>query len=176
MYNVTFTNIQMSTRYYDPSWWGLAEPIYISACPRNNSIKVGSVNGVHFVNITATSENGIFLSGSKDSLLNGIQFTNFTLKLVKSTTFSGGYHDYRPGCEGLVLHRMSGVFMEYIEDVLLQNLDLHWKEEAHLSDWGLPFDFSPSTVYNMKFVEFVQMYGKSSRADSYLDDRSQSNG
>lgn len=173
MYNVTFTNIQLSTRYYDPSWWGLAEPIYISACARDNSTKVGSVNGVHFVNISATSENGIFLSGSKDSLLNGIKVTNFTLKLVKSTTFIGGYHDYRPGCQGLVLHRMSGVFMEYIEDVLLQNMDIYWNEEAHLSDWGLPFDFSPSTVHNMKFVDFIQKYGKRSRGDSYLNERSQ---
>ena len=136
-------------------------------------MKVGLLNGIHSVNITPTSKNGIFLSGSKDNLLNGMQFT---LKLVKSTIFSGGCHDYRPGCQGLILHRMSRVFIEHIEDVLLQNLALHWKEETHLSEWGLRFDFGPSTVYSMNYVEFVQIYGKNSRVDSYFDGRSQSNG
>ncbi|XP_050148235.1 uncharacterized protein LOC126623385 isoform X2 [Malus sylvestris] len=33
---ITFSNINMSTRYYDRSWWGRAEPIYATTCPRHS--------------------------------------------------------------------------------------------------------------------------------------------
>lgn len=156
-YDVTFANIEMTTRYYDPSWWGLAEPIYISICPRNSSTTVGSASNVRFVNITATSENGIFLSGSEASYLKGLHFTNVSVNLARSTNFSGGYHDYRPGCQGLVEHRMSGIFMQFIEDVWMQDVVLRWKK-ADLSDWGLPLDFTSSTVNGMHLLNFGHTY------------------
>ncbi|KAF3946301.1 hypothetical protein CMV_027420 [Castanea mollissima] len=55
--DITFSNINISTRYYDPSWWGRAEPIYVTTCPRDSSAKEGSISNVVFINITANSEN-----------------------------------------------------------------------------------------------------------------------
>ncbi|RVW46991.1 hypothetical protein CK203_074464 [Vitis vinifera] len=42
--DVTFSNMNIKTRYYEPVlWWGRAEPIYITTCPRDsNSKKVPS--------------------------------------------------------------------------------------------------------------------------------------
>ena len=40
IYNITFSNILINTRYYDPSWWGNSEPIYVTACPRDPLTKV----------------------------------------------------------------------------------------------------------------------------------------
>lgn len=37
---VAFRNVSLSTRLYDPSWWGAAEPIYVTAVPRNASTQV----------------------------------------------------------------------------------------------------------------------------------------
>lgn len=39
--HVRFQNISASTRLYHPSWWGAAEPIYVTALPRNRSTQVG---------------------------------------------------------------------------------------------------------------------------------------
>ncbi|RXI01134.1 hypothetical protein DVH24_001368 [Malus domestica] len=72
--DITFSNINMSTRYYDQSWWGTAEPIYMTTCPRHSKSKKGSISNLLFVNITSTSENGVFLSGSKDGLLSDLRF------------------------------------------------------------------------------------------------------
>ncbi|KAG0597558.1 hypothetical protein M758_12G004200 [Ceratodon purpureus] len=155
--NVTYANIKMSTRYYHPSWWGLAEPIYISACNRTPDTAVGSVTNVRYINITIISENGIFLSGLEKSFLKGMEFKNVNMTLVRSTSFPGGYHDYRPGCQGMVAHRMSGLFMEYVEDIWMQKVRVQWKG-ADVLDWGLPFDFTPSTVHDMHLVDFENKY------------------
>lgn len=155
--NVTFANIHMSTRYYHPSWWGFAEPIYVTACPRTVATVVGSVNNVHYINITTTSENGIFLSGSEESFLKGLHFNNVNVTLVRWTNFSAGYHDYRPGCQGLVKHRMSGLFMEYVEDVWMRKVILQWKG-CGMKDWGLPFDITPSTVRDMHLMDYENAY------------------
>jgi hypothetical protein len=155
--NVTYANIQMSTCYYHPSWWGLAEPIYVTACPRTPDTVIGSVNDVHYVNITTTSENGIFLSGLEESFLKGLHFRNVNVTLLRWTNFTGGYHDYRPGCQGLVMHRMSGLFMEYVDDIWMQRVVLRWKGSG-VSDWGLPFDITPSTVHDMHLVDYENTY------------------
>lgn len=151
--NVTYANIQMSTCYYHPSWWGLAEPIYVTACPRTPDTVIGSVNDVHYVNITTTSENGIFLSGVGESFLKGLHFRNVNVTLLRWTNFTGGYHDYRPGCQGLVMHRMSGLFMEYVDDIWMQRVVLRWKGSG-VSDWGLPFHITSSTVHDMYLVDY----------------------
>lgn len=156
--NVTFANIQMSIRYYDPSWWGLAEPIYITACPRTPTTKVGSITNVHFINITATSENGIFMAGSNESHLQGLNFKNVSVSMKRSTNFSSGLQDYRPGCRGLVEHRTSGVFMAFVEDVSMDDVKLQWKQENGLSDWGLPLDLIPSSVNNINLLGFHSSY------------------
>jgi hypothetical protein len=148
----------MSTRYYDPSWWGLAEPIYITACPRTPTTKVGSITNVHFINITATSENGIFMAGSNESHLQGLNFKNVSVSMKRSTNFSSGLQDYRPGCWGLVEHRTSGVFMAFVEDVSMDDVKLQWKQENGLSDWGLPLDLIPSSVNNINLLGFHSSY------------------
>ena len=161
--NVTYVNIKMSTRYYDPSWWGLAEPIYVTACNRTPETAVGSVSNVRYINITTISENGIFLSGLERSFLKGIRFRNVNLTLVRSTSYAGGYHDYRPGCEGMVAHRMAGMFMEYVEDIWMEKVRVQW-QGAHVADWGLPFDFTPTTVHNMHLVDYENTYADQMKA------------
>ena len=41
MHNVSFDNITISTRYYNQTWWGGAEPIYVVATPRTATTQVG---------------------------------------------------------------------------------------------------------------------------------------
>jgi polygalacturonase len=155
--NVSFVNIKMSTQYYDPSWWGRAEPIYITACPRSASTKVGSISNVRFINISAISENGMFITGSKESLLRGLTFQNVSLSMKRSTNFQGGMQDYRPGCQGLIEHSTSGVFMAFVQDVNMDNVILDWQEN-NLSDWGLPLDFFHSSVNKISLRGFSSSY------------------
>ncbi|XP_052173474.1 exopolygalacturonase [Diospyros lotus] len=148
--DVTFTNIDIRTRYYDPSWWGRAEPIYLTTCPRDSNSKAGSISNVQFINITATSENGVFLSGSQGATLSNLKFLNVNLSYRRWTNYAAGMVDYRPGCQGLVNHNTSGMMMEHVEGLELENVDMRWSG----APWNNPLDLRPSTVNNISFLNF----------------------
>lgn len=151
--DITFSNINITTRYYDPSWWGRAEPIYVTTCSRNSCFKAGSISNVLFINITATSENGIFLSGSEDGKLSDIRFINMNLTYRRWTKYAGGLVDYRPGCQGLVKHNTAGIIMEHVEGFEVENVNMRWFD-AKTGLWNNPLDFRPSTVNNISFFNF----------------------
>lgn len=151
--DVTFSNIKISTRYYDPSWWGRAEPIYVTTCPRDQSSKAGSISNLLFINISAVSENGVFLSGSDGGILSNLKFINVNLTYRRWTDFPGGLVDYRPGCRGLIHHNMAGLIMEHITGLELKNVDMKWSE-SRLKGWNNPLDFRPSTVNKVSLLDF----------------------
>lgn len=151
--DITFSNINITTRYYDESWWGRAEPIYITTCPRDGNSKAGSISNLQFINITATSENGVFLSGSKGGLLKNLKFYNVNLTYRRWTNYADGLVDYRPGCQGLVNHSSAGFMMEHIDGLNIENLNMIWAEEK-TGGWNNPLDFRPSTVNNISLLNF----------------------
>ncbi|OIW05197.1 hypothetical protein TanjilG_19828 [Lupinus angustifolius] len=151
--DIVFSNINISTRYYDPLWWGRAEPIYVTSCPRDSTSKEASISNIHFINITANSENGIFLSGSKRGLLRNLRFINMNITYTRFTNYSGGLLDYRPGCQELVKHGTAGIMMEYIEGLEVKNVEMKWSN-YELEQWNNPLEFKPSTVNNISFLNF----------------------
>ncbi|CAI9100089.1 OLC1v1037019C1 [Oldenlandia corymbosa var. corymbosa] len=151
--DITFSNINITTRYYDPSWWGRAEPIYVTTCPRHRNSKQGSISNVQFINITASSENGIFLSGSEHGILRNLKFVNVNLTYRRWTNYAGGLLDYRPGCQGLVNHSTAGFVMEHIDGLNVENVNMRWSEETS-GGWDNPLEFRPSTVNNISFLNF----------------------
>ncbi|XP_065856637.1 uncharacterized protein [Euphorbia lathyris] len=151
--DITFSNINISTRYYDPSWWGRAEPIYVTTCPRDSNAKEGSISNLLFINITATAENGVFLSGSKGGLLSNLRFINMNFTYRRWTKYAGGMVDYRPGCQGLVNHSAAGIIMEHIEGFEVENVNMRWSHTEQ-EQWDTPLDFRPSTVNNISFFNF----------------------
>lgn len=151
--DVIFSNINISTRYYDPSWWGRAEPIYVTNCPRNSSSKIGSISNIRFINITANSENGVFLSGCKDGLISDMKFSNLNLTYRRWTNYPAGLVDYRPGCRGLVNHSMAGIIMEQVKGLEVRNVNMLWAKDQS-QWWNNPLDFRPSTVNNISLINF----------------------
>lgn len=152
--DITFSNMNISTRYYDPSWWGRAEPIYITTCPRSSSSTEGSISSLLFVNITIVSENGVFLSGSPNGLLTDIKFKNMNITLRRWSNYTSGLVDYRPGCQGLMNHSATaGITMEHVNGFSVENVDLKWSDD-NLNDWNVPLEFRPSTVNNVSFDGF----------------------
>lgn len=151
--DMIFSNINISTRYYHPSWWGRAEPIYVTTCPRDASSKAGSISNLLFVNITATSENGIFLSGSGGGVLSNLKFLNMNLTYKRWTKFPDGLVDYRPGCQELVKHQPAGFMMEHIDGLVVEDVVMKWSSDESMR-WNNPLDFRPSTVNNISLLNF----------------------
>ncbi|KAK8935308.1 hypothetical protein KSP39_PZI013985 [Platanthera zijinensis] len=151
--DIVFSNINISTRYYDPLWWGRAEPIYITTCPRDSSSKSGSISNILFKNISALSENGVFLSGSRDGILRNLTFKNVNLTYRRWTAYSGGLYDYRPGCQELVNHSTSGIMMEHIDGLNLENVSMKWFKNR-TKDWVYPMQFKGSNVNKLSFHDW----------------------
>ncbi|KAH7299199.1 hypothetical protein KP509_25G077000 [Ceratopteris richardii] len=157
IYDVVFSNFNIMTRYYDVSWWGRAEPIYLTSCPRSSSTVAGSIYNISFVNITAVSENGIFMSGKDGGLLRNVVLENVKLHLHRITNYTGGLLDYRPGCQGLVEHQNSGIFVEQVSGLLLNNVQVFL--DPNISTPFVPIDIAPSTLKeNIKFMNFSLLY------------------
>ncbi|KAJ4799564.1 Pectin lyase-like superfamily protein [Rhynchospora pubera] len=152
--NIVFSNIKISTRYYDPLWWGRAEPIYITSCPRFSYSKSGSISNIRFENISAVSENGIFLSGTNHGLLRDIKFKNVNLTYKRWTKYPGGLFDYRPDCQGLVKHNTAGLMVEHVSGLDIQNVNMKWSKSSLISGWGVPLYFRPNTVDKLSFHEW----------------------
>eukprot|EP00250_Pteridium_aquilinum_P010066 c19130_g1_i1 orf=64-1611(-) len=153
IFDVVFSNFNITTRYYDSSWWGRAEPIYVTSCPRTAVTAVGSITDITFVNITAVSENGIVLSGLEGGMLRNVRLENVTVYVQKVTNDTGGLLDYRPGCQGLVEHRNSGIFIENVSSLALDNVHIHLAPNVHRHI--APIEWIPATVSEgFYFVNF----------------------
>lgn len=151
----------MSIRYYDPSWWGRAEPVYLTTCRRDDSKSSkagGAISNVEFVNITAISENGMFLSGSNGGLLRDVRFQNLSLSYSRRTKYPGGLADYRPGCQGLVKRSgTAGMVVEGVQGLEVRDVNMRWFGDGGVgigSSWNNPLDFKPSTVNNVSLFNF----------------------
>uniref|UniRef100_M8AUX7 Polygalacturonase n=1 Tax=Aegilops tauschii TaxID=37682 RepID=M8AUX7_AEGTA len=155
--NVVFSNIKMRTRYYHPSWWGRAEPIYITTCPRHPGSKEGTISDVSFINISSVSENGVFLAGSRHSLLRNLKFKNVDLTYRRWTNYTGGLYDYRPGCQELVKHKTGGMMLEQISGLEIDNVRMRWSRGS-LQGWDVnPLLFRPSTIDRLSFHDWQSL-------------------
>lgn len=161
---VVFSNIRISTRYYDPSWWGRAEPIYVTSCPRASDTVVGSIANVQFVNISAVAENGIVLSGSCGGMLHNLKLQNVQVQLQRFTKYQSGLLDYRPGCQGLIKHQNSGVFIQDVSNLILQNVTLYLAPSIQLS--VVPLEFTPHTITGSVHLVNFSIVALSSLSDA----------
>ncbi len=137
--NVLFANCTVETRLFSPHWWGRAEPIYVTALPRNEATRVGRVRHVRFSDILCRSENGIFVAGCESSPIEDLVLDNVRVEIDKWTKWEGGRHDRRPvlGGEhtGLSEAPTDGVFIEHAAGVRLGGVDVAWG--AHRQPyWG----------------------------------------
>ncbi len=130
MENILFSNCTVETRLFSPHWWGRAEPIYVTALPRNDATRVGRIRHVRFSNILCRGENGIFVAGCADSAIEDIAFDNVRVEIDKWSKWPGGQQDRRPmlGGEhtGLSDAPTDGIFVEHAREVRLHGVDIQW--------------------------------------------------
>ena len=87
--NVTWSNIQIETRYQAARWWGNGEWLSISSNPRDLPSPPSRIHGMKFINITGRSENGGLLSGLSRGV-SDIRFENINVKIASWSNYSNG--------------------------------------------------------------------------------------
>lgn len=139
--NVIFDNIIIEGRLFDNVWWGKAEPIYVTAYKRQPGNardanwrfakgqtigSVGEVRNILFNNITAKSENGVYVGGEPGKISN-IRFQNVDLEIEKMTSFKGGLYDLRPSDTiGILEAKTSGFYFDKAAHISVKNCTVKW--------------------------------------------------
>jgi hypothetical protein len=85
--NVTWSNINIETRYEAARWWGNGEWLGITNSPRNEPC--GTIRDMKFINISGRSENGGLLSGLSGGI-SDITFENIHIKIATWSNYSSG--------------------------------------------------------------------------------------
>lgn len=131
--NVSFTNCIVETRRFHPLYWGRGEPIYVTAVPRNDGDKAGTIRNIRFFNIRCRSEGGVFIQGTEDAPIENLSMESVAVEMINRSRWEGGHHDLRPthGDEhgGLEEHKIHGVFIKHARDVYMRRIRTRWIDE-----------------------------------------------
>ncbi len=96
MEHMLFSNMIIETRLFPGRWWGVGEPIYVTALPRNPQTTPGQIRDVRFRNIIARGENGVYLQGCPQSRPENVEFVDVRVRIAKTTEHPAGLQDPRP--------------------------------------------------------------------------------
>lgn len=132
--NVLFSNITIDTQLQPNKWWGAGEVIYVNNRPRNPGVKLGRLRQIRFSNILCKGENGIYLHGSTNQLIEDVIFDNVRVELGKTTDIPGGFYDDRPidGASaggqfaGIYTNSIAGIFAREVNGLTLRNMQVVW--------------------------------------------------
>jgi len=94
--NVLMSNIVLETRRFGGPWWGCAEPIYITAVPRNAATKVGKIRNVRFSEIRGVAQNGIFIMATEPGGIKNLSCKGIDLELRQNSKWENDSYDIRP--------------------------------------------------------------------------------
>lgn len=138
--NVVFANIIIVNRLHSGHWWGKGEPIHLSALRESEQGPAGKISNIRFSNITAQSETGILVYGTKESRIEHLSFRNVQLSVRrgKYTDSYGGNFDLRPAAskaEALFKHDIPAFYAQYVKDLSLEGFEVEWGD-------GLPDFFT----------------------------------
>jgi polygalacturonase len=144
--NVLFSNIIINTRLYSGHWWGKGEPIHVSSGQDTRNGKPGIINNIRFSNITATSETGILIYGTENSVIDNICLESIKLTINKGryTESYGGNFDLRPVYPleiAVFKHDIPGLYAQYVKHLTVSQFELNWGA-------GLPSFFTNAIEIN----------------------------
>jgi hypothetical protein len=135
--HVLFSDILIQTRLFNGSWWGKAEPIYISDARGGNwggGSGTTAVNAVRFSNITIEGEAGILVNGSKLGSIKDLSFDQVRVRLKggPASPVVGGNFDLRaigvPVAGAIVKHDIPALYFHNVEGLKIHGLTVEWAD------------------------------------------------
>jgi len=146
----------IQTRLFNGSWWGKAEPIYISAGRgggRRGGAGTAAVNAVRFSNITIEGEAGVLVNGSALGSIKDLTFDQVRVRLKggPASPVVGGNFDLRaigvPVSGAIVKHDIPAFYFNNVEDLKIHGLEVDWADP-------LP-DFFSGAIYCQNFKDLT---------------------
>jgi hypothetical protein len=167
--HVLFSNILIQTRLFNGSWWGKAEPIYISTSADGSyggASEMAQVSSVHFSNITIESEAGILVNGQALGSIRDLTFDQLRIRLKggSASPSVGGNFDLRatgvPVSRAIVRHDIPALYFRNVEGLKISGLEVEWAD-------SLPEYFSDA-IYceNFKGLTIAGFVGRQAPTNS----------
>jgi hypothetical protein len=133
--DVIFSDISIETHLIDGQWWGLGEPVHISVANYGPAGPLGSVSGIRFENVNATSEAPIILYSQERGHIRNIAFAGYrqTIRYSGLDRYFGGNLDLRPTTpDSLAITRadFAGLVARGVDDLDLRGFSLDWEDAA----------------------------------------------
>jgi len=153
-------------REVTPDWWGKGEPLFFSAGYRYHGKPQypGKIRRVRVSNITAKSENSIFMGGCPESSIENVLLENVVLRFDKRSNEQSGQFDEQPPELGnsVYRHNTPGVYMRRCKDCEIDGLRVDWGEKpepewSHLAELEL-----------CENIDLRRIYGKAAQPDLEL--------
>ena len=110
----------------------------------------GDVRNIRFINISSTSENGIFIGCNTPGKVSDILLQNVDLRLKKQTAYEGGVYDRRP-CEG------EGFLKSKVYGIMAENASRIIVRDFHVDANGFPGYESEFRFVNCKDTKFPKI-------------------
>jgi hypothetical protein len=135
--HVLFSNILIQTRLFNGSWWGKAEPIYISTgadASYGGPAETAQVSAVRFSNITIEGEAGILINGRTLGSIRDLTFDQVRIRLRggPASASVGGNFDLRaagvPVSGAIVRHDIPALYLRNVEGLRIAGLEVEWAD------------------------------------------------
>ena len=129
---ITFSDIQLVSRYHSDPWWGRGEAISFTAIPRTATTQLGKLHDVTVENVSGRTENSIRVNGSETSRIANVHFKNVAMKFARWTKYAGGVFDNRPTkvLVPIEVHAADGFNLRDVDGVTLERCSVAWERQG----------------------------------------------
>jgi polygalacturonase len=124
--NVLVHDIVIRTQLFEKTWWGAAEPVFISARAREPGGPIGRIRGLRFSHLVAHGEGGVFVEGSPESVPEDLVFDDITEEITKTTAWPSRRDLRPPAAAGAGEAVVAGFHLRDARDVTLRDCTVRW--------------------------------------------------
>ena len=97
-------------------WWGVGEPVFISATYRNEEKKFpGTIKNIMIDSMNIKAESSIFVGGEEESIIEDISLTNMNITLFSQGTQKCGYFDELPSIRKVYPHSIPVIYGRFVD-------------------------------------------------------------
>lgn len=133
-------------------WWGVGEPVFISATHRNEAKTFpGTIKNITVNSINMKAESSIFVGGEADSIIEDIILNDINIILCKQGTQPHGFFDELPSIRKVYPHAIPVVYGRYVKGL----------EVTGRITYHAPYNPTENVLWEEEFSENVKIELKS---------------
>ena len=164
--DVEFRDIEFLAQHHAARWWGWGEAASITAWPRKEGTKLGSLSNIRLRKIHGVAENSFRVDAHPDMSIKNVLLENCSVTIDRWTQYPGGIFDNRPTQANDPMHEPSGLerhdtpvfFLRNVQGAVVRNCTASWG--IHPSD-SFSYALETKNVSGLKIENFK---GKAAKA------------